>query len=329
MQEAGCRHPRNENAANVIKLVVRRVLWSIPLLFVASALTFVLVSLVPGNPAEAILGPTATAAGIAALQKHLGLDLPIWTQYWHWLEQAVQGNFGTSLLTGQSVTAILGSRLTVSLNLIVFGSAGAALLGVTFGTLAATRGGWVGRFVEAAAVLGLAIPNFWLGLVLIEVFAVTLPIFPTFGFVPFSQSPIQWFGSLFLPVVALAAGGTTFIAVQTRDSMLDVLRRDFVRVLEANGIPRWSVVYKHALRNAAIPVVTVIGVNFVGLLGGTVLVESVFSLPGLGSEIVTAAANHDIPVIQGAVVYFTLIVVVVNVLVDVAYGLLNPRVRGS
>jgi peptide/nickel transport system permease protein len=312
---------------HVIRLIVRRLLWSVPLLFVVSALTFVLVSLVPGNPAEAILGQYATAAQISALQRHLGLNLPIWTQYWHWLENALQGNLGTSLITQQSVSSTLDSRLTVSLNLIIGGTLIASLLGVTLGTLAATRGGWIGRLVEGAAVVGLAIPNFWLGLVLVELFAVQLRIFPATGFVNFSQSPLQWLGSLVLPVIAIAAGALTFIAVQTRDSMLDVLRRDFVRVLEANGIPRRSVLYRHALRNAAIPVVTVIGVVFVGLLGASVVVESVFALPGLGSALVSAATQHDIPVIQGAVVYFTLIVVVVNVLVDVAYGLLNPRVR--
>jgi peptide/nickel transport system permease protein len=158
---------------------------------------------------------------------------------------------------------------------------------------------------------------------------VTLRIFPATGFVPFGQSPAQWAMSLVLPVLAVAAVGMTIIAVQARDSMLDVLHRDFVRVLEANGIPRRSVVYRHALRNAAIPVVTVIGITFVGLLGASVLVESVFALPGLGSGLATASSQHDIPVIQGAVLYFTLVVVAVNLLVDVAYGLLNPRVRVS
>jgi peptide/nickel transport system permease protein len=314
---------------DVIKLVVRRLAWSIPLLFVASALTFVLISLVPGNAAEAILGPTATTARIAALYKQLGLNEPIWTQYWHWLERALQGNLGTSLITGQGVTSVLGSRLTVSLNLIFLGTLLASILGVTFGTLAATRGGVFGRVVEAGSVLGLAVPNFWLGLVLIELFAVQLHVFPAAGFVSFSQDPFQWARSLALPVLALGVSAMTFIAVQTRDSMLEVLRRDFIRVLSANGISRRSVIYRHALRNAAIPVVTVIGITFVMLLGASVLIESVFALPGLGSELVNAAVQHDLPVIQGAVVYFTLIVVAVNVLVEVAYGLLNPRVRVS
>ncbi len=310
-------------------LVAQRVLWSIPLLVVVSALTFVLVSLVPGNPAQTILGADANEAQISALHKQLGLDQPLWTQYWQWVDRALHGHLGGSLITGQSVTSILSSRLTVSLTLIIGGTVVASIAGVLLGVLAATRGGVLGRLVEAGAVLGLAVPNFWLGLMLIELFAVRLRVFPATGFVSFGQDPGLWAQSLVLPVAAIAAGGTTFIAVQARDSMLEVMRRDFVRVLEANGIPRRSVLYRHALRNAAIPVVTVIGINFVGLLGGSVLVESVFALPGLGSELVTASSQHDIPVIQGAVLYFTLVVVIVNLLVDVAYGILDPRVRTS
>lgn len=311
----------------MIRLVAYRVLWSVPLLWLVSALTFVLVSIVPGNAAQAIAGSDASAAQVAALTRQLGLNQPLWTQYWHWLARAVRGDLGTSLVTGQSVTGVLDSRLTVSLTLIIGGTLVAAVAGIGLGTWAATRGGALGRLTEAAAVLGLAVPNFWLGLVLIELLAVEVRIFPATGFVPFSQDPGQWAVSLVLPVVSIAAVGMTMIAVQTRDSMLEVLRRDFIRVLEANGIPRRSVIFRHALRNAAIPVVTVIGITFVGLLGASVLVESVFALPGLGSGLTTAAAQHDIPVIQGAVLYFTLVVVVVNLLVDVAYGLLNPRVR--
>ena len=313
----------------MIKLVLQRVLWSIPLLAVVSMLTFVLISVVPGNAAQAILGGNASAAQMSALTRQLGLDQPLWTQYWHWLSQALHGNLGSSLVTGQSVTSILGSRLTVSLTLIIGGTLVASVLGALLGIWAATRGGAIGRLVEVGAVLGLAIPNFWLGLVLIELFAVAVRIFPATGFISFGQDPAGWARSLVLPVVAIAAVGMTIIAVQTRDSMLEVLRRDFVRVLAANGIPRRSVIYRHVLRNAAIPVVTVIGITFVGLLGASVLVESVFALPGLGSGLATASSEHDIPVIQGAVLYFTLVVIIVNLVVDIAYGLLNPAVRTS
>lgn len=313
----------------MVRLILYRVLWSIPLLWVVSALTFVLISLVPGNVAQAILGGDASAAQMASLRRQLGLGQPLWEQYGHWLDQAVRGNLGTSLVTGQSVSSILGSRLTVSLTLIIGGMLVACVLGVLLGVWAATRGGALSRVVEAGSVLGLAVPNFWLALVLIELFAVLVRIFPATGFVPLGQDPGQWALSLVLPVLAVSAVGVTIIAAQTRDSMLEVLRRDFVRVLEANGIPRRSVLYRHALRNAAIPVVTVIGVTFVGLLGASVLVESVFALPGLGNGLTTAASQHDIPVIQGAVLYFTLVVVAVNLLVDLAYGMLNPRVRAS
>ena len=313
----------------MLKLILRRVLWSIPLLLVASLLTFVLVSLIPGNPAQAILGVTATPAQVAALQKQLGLDQSLWAQYWHWLTHALGGDLGSSLITGQAVTSYLGQRLSATLDLIVGGTLVAAALGLILGVLAATRGGWTGRLVQLGAVLGLAVPNFWLALLLIELFAVVIAVLPATGYVPFTQSSGLWLRSLVLPVTAIAAGATTFIAVQTRDAMLEAFRRDFVRVLAANGIPRRSVVWRHALRNAAIPVVTSIGVTFVGLFGGTVLVESVFAIPGLGSGLATAASQHDIPVIQGTVVCFTLIVVVVNLLVDIAYGFLDPRVRVS
>jgi len=314
---------------HMLRLIVRRVLWSAPLLFVVSALTFVLVALMPGNPAQTILGGEASAAQISALRRQLGLNQPLWEQYWHWLHRALSGNLGSSLVTGQSVTSLLGSRLTVSLTLIIGGTLVAAVIGVLFGVWAATSGGVARRVVEVGSVLGLAVPNFWLGLVLIEAFAVRIRAFPASGFVTFGSDPAQWLRSLVLPVTAIALSGMTVIAVQTRDSMLDVLRRDFVRVLQANGIPMRSVLYRHALRNAAIPVATVVGTTFIGLLGASVLVESVFALPGLGSELTIASAQHDIPVIQGAVLYFTLIVIGVNLLVDIAYGLLNPRVRTS
>jgi peptide/nickel transport system permease protein len=313
----------------VIRLIVSRVLWAVPLLWAVSALSFVLVWLVPGNAAQAILGSDASAAQMSALSKQLGLDQPLWVQYWHWLAHAIRGNLGASLVTGQAVSSVLASRMVVSLTLILGGTLVASVLGVLLGVQAATRGGMVSRVVEAGAVLGLAVPNFWLALVLIELFAVRLRVFPATGFVPFGQDPGQWALSLVLPVIAIAAVGVTIIAVQTRNSMLEVLRRDFVRVLEANGIGRGSVLYRHALRNAAFPVVTVIGITFISLLGASVLIESVFALPGLGSGLTTAASEHDIPVIQGAVLYFTLVAVAVNLLVDVAYGLLDPRVRVS
>ena len=311
------------------RLIVKRLLWSVPLLLIASALSFVLLSLASGNPAAVILGPTASAAQLRQLTAQLGLNDPIWVQYWHWLDAALHGNLGTSLIDGQPVTTMLAPRVTISLTLVLGATVGASVLGVTLGVLAAIRGGPSGRVLEVTSVFGFAIPDFVLGLVLIEALAVAARVFPASGFVSFFQSPDAWLKSLVLPWTALGLGVMTIVAVQTRDAMREALRSPFIRVLEANGISRRSVLFKHALRSAAIPLVTVVGIVVVALLGGSVLIESVFALPGLGSALATAATQHDIPVVQGVVLYFTLIVVAVNLLLDVVYGLLNPRVRAA
>jgi peptide/nickel transport system permease protein len=313
----------------VTRLIVKRLLWSVPLLLIASALSFVLLSLASGNPAAVILGPTASAAQLRQLTAQLGLNDPIWVQYWHWLDAALHGNLGTSLIDGQPVTTMLAPRVTISLTLVLGATLLASVLGVTLGVLAAIRGGPSGRVLEVTSVFGFAIPDFVLGLVLIEALAVAARVFPASGFVSFFQSPDAWLKSLVLPWTALGLGVMTIVAVQTRDAMREALRSPFIRVLEANGISRRSVLFKHALRSAAIPLVTVVGIVVVALLGGSVLIESVFALPGLGSALATAATQHDIPVVQGVVLYFTLIVVAVNLLLDVVYGLLNPRVRAA
>ena len=311
------------------RLIVKRLLWSVPLLLIASALSFVLLSLASGNPAAVILGPTASAAQLRQLTAQLGLNDPIWVQYWHWLDAALHGNLGTSLIDGQPVTTMLAPRVTISLTLVLGATLLASVLGVTLGVLAAIRGGPSGRVLEVTSVFGFAMPDFVLGLVLIEALAVAARVFPASGFVSFFQSPDAWLKSLVLPWTALGLGVMTIVAVQTRDAMREALRSPFIRVLEANGISRRSVLFKHALRSAAIPLVTVVGIVVVALLGGSVLIESVFALPGLGSALATAATQHDIPVVQGVVLYFTLIVVAVNLLLDVVYGQLNPRVRAA
>lgn len=311
----------------MVRMLVRRVLISLPVLFIVSVLSFVLINLIPGNPAQTLLGPLATPDQIARLRTQMGLDEPVWVQYWNWLMNAFHGNLGSSLFTAEPVTSILGSRLEVSISLVVLGTVASALVGMTLGVISALRGGWVSRLVDTLSLAGMAIPNFWLGLALIVIFAVDIRLFPANGYVPVEDSPLGWVQTLVLPVVALAVGGTTIIAAQTRDSVQDTLGRDFVRVLKANGLSARSVLFKHVLRAAAIPIVTVIGVVFVGLLSGTVFVETLFSLPGLGSAAVQATLQHDYPVVQGAVLYFTLMVVVLNLGLDLLYAWLNPKVR--
>ncbi len=309
------------------RLIARRLLLAIPLLFIVSFLSFALVAIAPGNPAADILGLSATKAQYAALDKQLGFNLPVPVQYWHWVLRALHGNLGTSYVSSEPVTSIVNSGLTVTLLLVIGAAVLTAVLGVGLGTFSAIRGGLAGRLTDAFAMLGFAIPAFWLGLVLQGIFGVHLHLLPATGYVPFAQSPSAWLRSLVLPVVTLAVGGMTGVAKQTRDSMRDTLHRDYIDALRADGVPEWRIISRHALRNAAIPVVTLLGTVFVGMLGGTVLVETVFSMQGLGGLVVTAAGGHDLPVIEAITVYFTIGVVIVNLLVDLAYGWLNPRAR--
>lgn len=310
-------------------LIGRRLILAIPLLFIVSFLSFALVALTPGDPAVSILGSYATRAQDAALDRQLGFNQPVLVQYGHWLVKVLHGNLGTSLASAQSVSTELNSGLGVTLCLVIGATVVTAVGGVALGTLSAIRGGAVGRATDGFAMLGFAIPAFWLGLVLRDLFAVRWHLVPATGYEPFGQAPGGWFRSLILPVATLAAAGMTGIAKQTRDSMRDTLARDYVDALRADGVPEWRIITRHALRNAAIPVVTMLGTFFVGLLGGTVLVESVFAMPGLGSMAVTATTEHDLPVIVGVAVYFAVGVVIVNLLVDVIYGWLDPRARVS
>jgi peptide/nickel transport system permease protein len=314
----------------MLRLIARRLALSVALVFVVTAVTFVLESLTPGDAARTILGTQFTPARYAQLRHQLGLDVPLPAQYWHWVRGLVaHGSLGSSVTSGQAVTTILDQRLGVTVALIVGATVLSSALGIGLGVLGALRGGVIGRLVDVLTLVGMALPSFWLGLVLVALFAVEIPLFPATGYVPWSTSPFEWVQSLTLPVVTLAVAAVAMIAKQTRDSMLDVLGREFVWALRARGVPERTVIFRHALRAAAIPIVTVIGLVFVGLLSGTVLVENVFALPGLGTVAVQATTNHDLLVVLGVALYFTVIVVIVNLLLDLIYGWLNPKVRTS
>jgi peptide/nickel transport system permease protein len=311
----------------VTKLLARRLAISVALVVIIPALTFVLEALTPGNAAQAQLGVSATPEQLQQVEHELGLDLPLWQRYLDWFDNFLHGDLGKSLFTGEPVTHELNTRLPVSLSLILGALIVTAIVGVLMGVLSARRSGPVARIIDTVSVIGIAVPNFWLAVILVEFFAIALAALPATGYVPFSASPGDWLRSLVLPVIALAFAGITAIAKQTRDQMKDVLDQDFIRNLRANGIGDRSIVYRHALRAAAIPIVTVLGLLFVGALAGSVIVENIFVLPGLGSAAVQATTSHDFPVIQGISIYFTLIVIAVNVLVDLSYGWLNPKVR--
>jgi peptide/nickel transport system permease protein len=309
------------------RYLLRRLLLSVPLLFAVSILTFLMVAIVPGDPAVRILGAGHTAAEYQALDAKLGLSAPLLVQYWHWIDGVLHGTLGTSLFTNQSVASELAQRLPATVWLVIGATLVTVVAGVALGLASAVWRGPLGRVVDAASWLSFAVPNFWLGLILIEFIALRAHLLPSSGFVPLGQDPGAWLRSLILPVITLAAVGVTGVAKQTRDAMSEVLGREFMTALRMAGLPRRSLLLRHALRNAAIPVVTAAGLFAIAMLGGTILVEQVFVLPGMGSLVVQAAADHDLPVIEGAVLYFTVIVIAVNLLIDLSYAWLNPKVR--
>jgi peptide/nickel transport system permease protein len=305
----------------------RRLLLSVPLLFVVSALSFVLLSLTPGNAARDILGVEATPGEVAELQRALGLDSPLYEQYWQWLRHALSGDLGSSLISGQSVTSLVNERLPVTLALVIGSLLVIVVIGVPLGVFSAIRGGAADRFADALSLIGFALPTVWVGAVLIEVFAVKIRLFPAVGYVPPAEGIGGWLHSLVLPVVALALGCIAIVAKNTREAMLDVLATEHIRMARANGVPERSILWVYAMKNVAIRVVTIVSLLTIGLLGGTAIIETVFGLPGLGGELVNATLTHDVPVVQGIAIVFTIIIVIINILTDLAYQFLDPRVH--
>lgn len=311
----------------MIRVIARRLLIAIPTVLIVCTFTFLLVQLVPGNVADYILGKTATPASVQKLDAQLGLTKPVLDQYFSWLGGALHGNFGVSYITGQTVSSALSEALAPTLSLALVATIAILVLGQALGTIAAVRGGKLDSILQALSGLGMAIPNFWLAALLVVAFALELKIFPATGYTALGVSPSQWLIGLVLPVTAIALSGLAQIVLQARASVLDVLSKDFVRTLQAGGVPRRRILFKHVLRNSAIPVTTVAGLSFVFLLGGVIVIETIFNIPGMGSLMINSVDRHDLPVLQGAVIYFAIIVVVVNLAVDLLTAWLDPRVR--
>lgn len=313
----------------MLRLILKRISISVPLLAVVSMLTFLIQGLIPGDMATTIGGLDATPEQLAQIREQLGLDQPIFVQYLQWLSHAVRGDLGVSMANGESVSSVLATRLPVTLSLVISATLMAFVVGVSLGILSSWGPRFIGRVIDVLSVLGLAAPGFWIALILVSVFAVSMGLLPATGYTPASQSMRDWAVGLVLPVVAISAQGLTSIAKQTRESMLDVSNRDFIRNLRANGIPERSTILRHALRNAAIPITTITGLLFIGSLTGSITVEKVFGLPGLGSLAIQATMSQDLPLIQGVTVAFTGLVVIVNLVTDVVYGIINPKVRAE
>ena len=312
------------------RFIVQRVLASIPVLLLVSLITFALLSLVPGDPASAFLDASATAEALERVRRELGLDRPFLVRMGEWYLRVLQGDLGTSLLLNRSVTSAILERLPVTLSLTAMAFLVSVLLGMAAGVLAAVRHGKAAdQGLMTLALLGLSIPEFWLGLVLIWLVAVMVPIFPAGDYVAFATNPWQWARHLALPTFTLACVQMGFVARMTRSSMLEVLGQDFVRTARAKGLPEPYVVLRHGLANAMVPIVTVMGIMVGALLGGAVVTEQVFSIPGLGRLIIGAVLSRDFPVIQGGLLFLALIYLVVNLVVDLLYAVVDPRVRLS
>ncbi|HQY33185.1 MAG TPA: ABC transporter permease [Actinotalea sp.] len=311
----------------MLMFFLRRTLSGLVLVLVAASAIFGLMSLSDDAVARSIAGQTASEEQVAAKAAELGLDQPLVTRYVDWLTGLLNGDLGSSWYSGQPVNTIISAKLPVTLSILLVGLFAAAVLAVLIGVAAAVKGGWVDRAVQSLAILGFAVPSFLLALVLSVTFAVNWRIFPAVGFVPLSESFSGWIMSVTLPATALAIGAMAATAQQVRGSMLDVLGADYVRTLRSRGLSERSLLFRHALRNAVPPALTVLGLQFIGLVGGAIVVERVFGLYGIGTEIFSASSGGDQPVVLGITVVLVIIIVLVNLLMDVAYGVLNPKVR--
>jgi ABC-type dipeptide/oligopeptide/nickel transport system permease component len=304
----------------VIQFLLKRLVSAIPVAFGVSVLAFSMSHLTPGDPVAIMLGERATAGDVARLRGQLGLDQPLPIQYWNYISRAVQGDLGTSIRSGQPVIREIADRFGPTLELTLAAMLIAIVLGVSLGTLAAvTRSGWAESSIMSFALLGISMPTFWSGLLFIMFFSLTLNWLPVTG--------EGGLASLVLPAVTLALPAAAVLARITRSSLLEVLSQDYIRTAKSKGLVRRTIILKHALRNAFIPVLTILGLQFGGLIAGSVIVESVFARPGIGRFAVNAILARDFPQIQGIVLLAGLTYVIINMLVDLLYGVLDPRIQ--
>lgn len=311
----------------MLNYVARRLVSSLVLLALVTTLTFAMVFGGADNVAQNILGDNATTEQIAALEQKLGIDRPLHEQYMSWVSGAVRGDLGQSWTLGESVGRILSGRLPVTLSMVILATVIIGVVSALLGIMAAVRGGWADRVIQVISVVGFSLPNFWLGLILVVVFALNLRWLPATGYTDFGTSPTGWLASLALPVGALVLSGIASASQQVRGAMIDALRQDYVRTLRAGGIKPSSVLFRHALRNAMPAALTVLSLQFIGLLGGAAIIERVFAIPGLGSITVQAALSGDIPILMGVVVTMIILVVIVNIAIDLTNAWVNPKVR--
>jgi peptide/nickel transport system permease protein len=310
------------------RLVLQRLGVLIPTLFLATFVVFLLLHLVPGDPAISIAGEQASPEQLASLRKELGVNDPLLVQYWHWLTGALHGDFGTSVISHQPVSTSIGQTLPITLEIVAAALIFSIVLGIPAGVFAAKRAHSSGdQIVTPASSVGVAMPSFWLGLIFVTVFALQLEWLPATGWVRLTADPWESIRHVILPALAVGIAGAAEISRQLRAVMIEALASDYVRTLRAKGLRSRSIVWRHALKNSSVALITIIGLQVNRFLGATVVVEAVFGIGGLGTLVVNATQKHDYPTVQAVVLVMVLAVIAVNLVVDIAYRIIDPRIR--
>ncbi|SPT57461.1 ABC transporter permease [Actinomadura madurae] len=311
----------------MLRIVGKRILAVVPMLWAIATIAFYLVNLIPGSPGRTILGDAASQEQVDALNHRLGHDRPLLVQYGDWLAGAVRGDFGDSLQSGRSAVGDVATRLPITLSIAIAATVISVVIGVLVGVAAANGGRWLDRVLQGGSSVAMAVPSFWLGVLLVFVFALGLEWLPAVGYVPFTEDPGEWLKSIVLPSVSVAMIGTATVGRQTRAALIHELGQDYIRTLYATGVPARSIVLKHALRNASTPIATTVGFQFIGLLGSTVIVEQVFGINGLGQLVLGAVTSKDLPLLLTVIIFTTAMVIAVNLIVDLLTVWLNPKAR--
>lgn len=312
----------------MLAFIVRRIISTIPVMAFVALFVFSLLYIAPGDPAAVIAGDQASPADVERIRASLGLDRPYLVRFGEWFFRVLQGDLGTSIFTSLPVTQLIAQRIEPTLSLMVLTLIFAVVIAVPLGVVAAWKAGtWVDRAVVGFAVFGFSVPVFVIGYLLAYVFALKLDWLPVQGYTPIAQGIWPWFKNLVLPSITLGTVYIALIARITRATMLEVLQQDYIRTARSKGLAQNSVLYLHALKNAAVPVITIIGIGVALLIGGAVVTESVFAIPGLGRLTLDAILRRDYPVIQGVVLIFSFVYVLVNLAVDLIYTLVDPRIR--
>jgi peptide/nickel transport system permease protein len=307
--------------------VARRLALAVGTVLAAVLISFLLVHATKGSPGAIVEGIGATPQQIAAKNHELGWDRPLWTQFGDYLSHLFRGDLGTSIIDGHSIKADLLDRLPVTGFIALFATLLSGVVGVVLGVTAAVRGGRLSRVINSGSGVALSLPAFWVGILLVYVFAIRANLLPATGYTKFADDPGGWFLSLLLPVVTLSVGGAAIIARTSCTGMREALRQEHIRTLRAVGTPEWRIRYVHALRYTSVPVISVLGIQFIVLFGGSVIIENLFALPGLGQASQAAVSSHDLPALIGVVIMATTVVVVINLLLDLVVAALDPKVR--